>query len=187
MQRLLLSLFAILLAAPLVAVEIGDVVFKTSFDEPNVLDRWIGSRAVPISLTDGAIRVSLPAEGTVKHTAITQQLPPEQVRGTRLRISGRIKAENVAEPPQSYNGIKMMLILDAPSGKQWLQRDEVWGTFDWKEISFLAEVPPDTTNATLFLGIENTTGTAWFDDITITVIGKRPIRPTDTPATPVYK
>jgi len=187
MQRFLFSFAVLLLALPLGAAEVGGVVFKTSFDEPNVLDRWAGSHAAPIALVDGAIRVSLPEEGNTKHASITQKLPVEQLRGTRLRIAGRIKSDNVKEPPQSYNGIKMMLILDAPSGKQWLQRNAVWGTFDWKEAAFMAKVPEDITDATLLLGIENTTGTAWFDDITITVIGKKPVRPSEKPTVPVYK
>ena len=187
MQRLHFFIVAVLFALPLSAAEIGDVVFKTSFDEQNVHDRWTGSRAAPISLVDGVLRVSLPVEGNEKHASVTQQLPLDSLRGTRLRISGRIKAENVTEPPQVYNGIKMMLILDAPSGKQWLQQNGVWGTFDWKEVVFLAEVPPDTTGATLLLGIESTTGTAWFDDITITVIGKKPAKQANASAVPLYK
>jgi hypothetical protein len=177
MQRFFIFFFINMLALPLGAVEVGDVVFKTSFDEPNVLDRWTGSRTPSVALVDKTIRISLSADGNEKHASVTQKLPIEQLRGTRLRVAGRIKADNVKEPPQSYNGVKMMLILDTPGGKQWLQRDGIWGTFDWKEVVFTAEVPEDITEATLLLGIENTTGIAWFDDITITVIGKKPQKP----------
>ena len=187
MQRTALFFCATLFTLPLHAVDVSDVVFRTSFDEPNVLERWNGSRAAPILLVDGTIRVAIPVDGNAKHASVTQQLPHEPLRGVRLRISGRIKAENVAEPPHSYNGIKMMLILDSPSGKRWLQQDGVWGTFDWKEIVFIAEVPENVTEATLLLGIENTTGIVWFDDIIITVISKKPARPAIPPTGPVYK
>ena len=187
MQRLIIFLFVSLLTLPLGAVEVGDIVFKTSFDEPNVHNRWAGLQAEPVSLESGTLRISLPQDGNVKNLTVTQKLPVEQLRGTRLRVSGRIKAENIQEPPQSYNGIKMMLILDTPSGKHWLQKDNIWGTFDWKEIAFLANVPEDITEATLQLGIENTTGTVWFDDITITVLGKKPVRPKEKPTMPIYK
>jgi len=180
-------LSAFLLSLPLGAVEVGDVVFKTSFDEPDALGRWSGSRAESVSLGDGTLRVSLPAEGDAKHAAVTQKLAVEPLRGTRLRVSGRIKAENVVPPPQAYNGMKMMLILDTPGGKQWLQRNSVWGTFDWKEVTFTANVPEDATDATLQIGIENTTGTVWFDEIAITVIGKKRPRPAVRPSGPVYK
>ena len=176
-----------LFTLPLKAMEVGDAAFKTSFDEPNVLDRWTGSRSAPISLVDGALRISLPVNGNEKHASVTQGLPIDSLRGTRLRISGRIKAENVEKPPQSYNGIKMMLILDTPGGKQWLQKNEVWGTFGWKDVLFFATVPEDVSEATLLLGIEDTSGTVWFKDITITVMGKKPIRPKDKPTAPVYK
>jgi len=180
-------LFAFLFTLPLAAVEVGDVVFKTSFDEPNVRDRWTDSWNTSASLADSTLRIALPEEGDAKHASITQKLPVEHLRGTRLRITGRIKSDNVKEPPQSYNGIKMMLILDTPGGKHWLQRNNVWGTFDWKEVVFIATVPEDITEATLLLGIENTTGTAWFDDIAITIIGKKPTRPDERPAGTIYK
>ena len=187
MQRPSLFLFVSLLALPLGAVEADDTLFKTSFDEPNVLDRWTDAHSASVSLVEGAVRISLPVDGNEKHASITQQLPVEQLRGTRLWITGQIKGENVQEPPQPYNGIKMMLVLDAPGGKQWLQQDKIWGTFDWSEAAFYAAVPDDITEATLLLGIENTTGTAWFDDIAITVLGKQPARPAVKPTNPPYK
>jgi len=187
MQRLLIFLFIFLFTLPLGAAEVGDVVFKTSFDEPNVLDLWTGSRARPVSLADGAFCISLPVDGNAKNAAVTQKLSVESLRGTRLRISGRIKAEGVVQPPQSYNGVKMMLIVEAPDGKQWVQRNGIGGTFDWKEIVFTATVPEDATAATLHLGLESTTGTVWFDDIVITVQGKKRSKPTEKPSGPVYK
>ena len=187
MKRPIIFFIVCLLSLPLGAVEIGDTVFKISFDEPDVLDRWTGARGASVALSEGTLRIALPADGAAKHASVTQKLSVEQLRGTRLRITGRIKTENVQEPPHPYNGVKMMLILDAPGGKHWLQQNKIWGTFDWKEALFLANVPEDITDATLMLGIENTTGTAWFDDITITVIGKKPARPTEKPTTPAYK
>lgn len=186
MKRFCIFLFAFLLTLPLLAVDVGDTVFKTSFDEQNVLARWTVLWGPSPSLAEGALCVSLPVNGSQKDVAVVQSLSAGQLRGTRLRISGRIKAESVAEPPQPYNGIKMMLILDGPGGKQWLQQGGIWGTFDWKEIVFNVNVPEDITEATLHLGIESTTGTALFDDIAITVIGKKPPIPTEKPAF-VYK
>jgi len=182
------TLFFILVSAWAIAdIQVGDVVFRTSFDEPNALDRWNGTQAKPVSLVSGTMRITLSAESNDKFASVTQKLSVEPLLGTRLRIKGRIKAENVLPPPQPYNGVKMMLIVDAPSGKQWLQRDGLWGTFDWKEITFNATVPKDATDVTLMLGIENTTGTVWFDRLTITVIGKKPLKPAVKPQGDVYK
>ena len=187
MQRLCIFLFVFMLTLPLGAVEIGETVFQTSFDESNVFDRWTNSHAEQVALVEGALRVSLPTGGNEKNVAVTQKLSPEPLRGTRLRISGRIKSENVETPPQHYNGVKMMLILDGPGGTQWFQQDRLWGTFDWKDVVFTVAVPKDVTEVTLFLGIENTTGTVWFDDITIAVTGKRPTRPAEKPTVPPYR
>ncbi|MDR1964326.1 MAG: glycoside hydrolase family 5 protein, partial [Planctomycetaceae bacterium] len=92
---------------------------------------------------------------------------------TRLKITARVKADRVTAPPNSWNGIKVMLVLDTPEGKRWLQQNNLFGTFDWKRIRFDVVVPKNTTSATLVLGLENTTGRVFLDDIEMTVIGKR--------------
>ena len=187
MKRFCIFLFAFLFILPLWAVEVGDNAFKTSFDETNTLSRWESWPATSFSIVGGALRVSVPANDTVKYAAAQQKLPAEQLRGAQLQISGRVKAENVETPPQPYNGIKMMLILNGPGGTQWLQYNGIWGTFDWREVFFYANAPEDITEATLFLGLEDTTGTVFFDDIIITVVGKKTDIPTKKPTTPVYK
>jgi len=80
-----------------------------------------------------------------------------------------VKADDVAKPPSPWNGVKFMLQTVSPAGKQYPQRNEVLGTFDWMPIRFAAAVPRDATEAWLCLGLEATTGRAWFDDIKITV------------------
>ena len=115
-------------------------------------------------------------------------LPLEKLRGTRLRVSARIKAEDVAKPPQTYNGIKLMIHSKTPGGDQWQQQDNLYGTFDWKTVEYVALIGRDTTTAELILGIENTTGKAWIKNIVIRVAGAERIRP-DKPAkiSQVYK
>ena len=96
-----------------------------------------------------------------------------------------VKAENVAEPPNAWNGVKVMLHTVAPDGKHWAQQNGVFGTFDWKPVRFVTEVPSDATEAWLVLGLEQTTGRVWFDDIKITVIGARRSVPAEKPSGPV--
>lgn len=106
------------------------------------------------------------------------RLPVEKIAGTQVQVTAMVKAENVVKPPQVYNGIKCMIHTKSPSGDQWRQQDNLYGTFDWKPVSFDVFIEADTTVAELVLGIENTTGTASFKEVTITITGMERYRPT---------
>jgi len=113
--------------------------------------------------------VELPAAAGPGTRTVEMPLPIAKVRGARLDFRAVIKAEDVATPPQVYNGIKFMLVTEGPSGKQYPAHDHLWGTFGWTPEHFRAVVPADATKATLVLGLEATTGRAWFRDVSVTV------------------
>ena len=113
--------------------------------------------------------IEQPSSAGTGTRTIELPLPVAKLRGARLDFRALIKAENVATPPQVYNGIKFMLVTQGPSGKRYPARDHLWGTFDWTLEHFRAVVPADATRATLVLGLEATTGRAWFRDVSVTV------------------
>jgi aryl-phospho-beta-D-glucosidase BglC (GH1 family) len=154
-------------------VQVGDVVFRESFDSGQFPEGWSVSNPKFISVYENAVRVNLPTDGNDKSASASKSIAFEPLRGTKLKVTARIKAENIAAPPNHWNGIKVMLVLDTPDGKRWLQKNEKAGTFDWKTIRFDAVVPKETASAVLVLGLENTTGSVLIDDVEITVIGKR--------------
>jgi len=92
-----------------------------------------------------------------------------KLRGLHLVVSARVKAKDVVKPEHSYNGVKVMLVVKSPSGNRYDQLPDVYGTFDWRDINFKSEVPADATSVDLMLGVENTSGSADFDDIKVTV------------------
>ncbi|MDR1270668.1 MAG: glycoside hydrolase family 5 protein [Planctomycetaceae bacterium] len=169
-------------------VKIGDVVFRESFDADRLPEGWSVSNPKYVLPVENAVQVNLPTDGQDKNASASKQLSVEKLLGTRLKITAKVKANQVAAPPNSWNGIKVMLVLDAPDGKRWLQQNNLFGTFDWKTIRFDVAVPKNATSATLVLGLENTTGQVFIDEIEITVIGKRRPKPKESAETkPVYK
>jgi hypothetical protein len=114
------------------------------------------------------------------------ELPLEKLRGARLQCRAMVKAENVTPPPKPWNGIKFMLHLSGPAGQQWLQQNDVSGTFDWRRLLFNATVPADATNAELILGLEAVNGVAQFDDIKVSVLRGPRVRPAVPPKGPVF-
>ena len=166
-----------------------EVIFQTHFTGPNALQGWQDAdKAQLVTEAQGASSalIELPAAGGAGTRTISLALPVAKMRGARIDCRALIKAENVAVPPQVYNGVKFMLVLTGPSGTQYPAHDHLWGTFDWTPERFRATVPADATKATLVLGLEATTGRAWFRDITVTVNARPFAGGPVAPASQVY-
>ncbi len=85
-------------------------------------------------------------------------------------LRAMVRAENVSEPPKSWNGIKVMLILELADGsKQYPQIQMPAGTFDWRQVSQTIRLPKDIKVATLLVGLEEVSGRAWFDNLEVVV------------------
>ncbi len=152
----------------------GKVVFHADFDSSDALAPW-GSAPRGVSLGVGRsgtglmiTRSAAEGPGTV---VVSTSLPVDSLLGCQVRCEAQVRADAVAEPPKPWNGIKVMLHTDSPSeGKRWDQQQNVHGTFDWRTVRFTVWVPPDATLARLILGLEDTRGRVWFDEVKVTVL-----------------
>jgi len=171
---------------------VGDVVFRTDFEGLDALSAWEGAGQPGIRLqqrtpASKCLHVERPRTAGPGSHGVRVRLPLTKLRGTRVRVEALVKAEDVAEPPHPWNGVEVMLHTVAPSGHHWAQQSGVFGTFDFKPVRFVTGVPPDATEAWLILGLEQTTGRVWFDDVKISIIGARRSVPAEKPTGPVYK
>ncbi|MCR4413704.1 MAG: glycoside hydrolase family 5 protein [Thermoguttaceae bacterium] len=168
----------------------GDAVFEADFNGPDATKSWIPAAAARLATgwkdSPSLVVERASAEGPGARM-VRMALPLEKLRGTRVRVEAMAKADEVAKPPKPYNGLKCMLHTVSPGGPRWTQQNDVYGTFDWKPLRFTAEIPRDATEAWLMLGLEQTTGRAWFDDLRITVIGRQRSKPKQAPSGPVAK
>lgn len=101
-------------------------------------------------------------------TYIIQELDPEQVRGRRLRVEARLKAEAIALGTFSYSQAKITLVWNEGQGDRSVEVDFL-GTFDWKTVSTSWVVSKDCVKATLYVGMHTTTGTLWVDDVHVAI------------------
>jgi hypothetical protein len=110
-------------------------------------------------------------------------------RGCQLLFECMARAENVSKPAATHLGIKYMLhYKSAAMGPFWKNEDNVFGTFDWRKLQFSASIAPDATTGEINLGLQESSGTVWFDSIKITVLRgviTRPKPPSNPP--PVFK
>jgi len=88
-------------------------------------------------------------------------------RGMKLALRCRAKAEKVTKPAQPYLGVKFMLRFKTGGTDIWLNQNDLYGTFGWKEISFQAGIPDDASGGQLYLGLQGSSGAAWFAAITV--------------------
>jgi hypothetical protein len=158
------------------AQEIGEVVYQSGFEEEP--GEW--SEAAFAEWVDEGLKVSVPEGDAAGGHMVRMPLDLERYRGCRLRFECRAKAEGVTEPPQPYLGAKFMLHYESEStGPYWQNQNNVFGTFDWKTLSFVASIAEDATDGEINLGLQESSGTVWFDDVRVTVYkGPRPKRPT---------
>ena len=173
-----LAMLALVLVSPATGPEPvrGAVVFRADFEGSDALRGWETgggrhARLVPGRRASQALLIECPAGEDTTTQTVRTALPLDKLRGTRIRVEALVRAEDVARPPRPWNGVKCMLHTAAPAGPRWSQQDGVFGTFDWKPLRFVTEVPPDATEAWLVLGLEQTTGRVWFDNVKVTVVG----------------
>jgi lysophospholipase L1-like esterase len=89
--------------------------------------------------------------------------------GREVTIHTRVKADSVSEPPNVWNGIKLTLRLrNAEGALDYPDYRFPAGTFDWKDVSWKLRIPDNIVGMDLMIGLENVSGTVWYDGIQIT-------------------
>lgn len=163
-------------------VKRGDVVFHTAFDTLEERKAW--SEAPFAEWVDGpqggkALRVTVAENDPKGSWMIRMPLDLTRYRGCKLLFECRARAENVTQPPQTYNGVKFMLHYQSEaSGPHWQNQNGVFGTFDWKTLGFTSSIAEDAAGGEINLGLQACSGTVTFDDIRVVVASvPRPPRP----------
>ncbi len=135
-----------------------DAVTPPSTDTGRLVTGFEASQSLQIEcLEPGSSRRQFPIDPTLFDERIAT-------------LEAVVKAEQVSEPPQPWNGIKVMLILEnASGGKTYPQIPIPVGSFDWKAVRTRIRLPRDIAKATLVLGLEQVRGRVWFDNLRITM------------------
>ena len=90
-----------------------------------------------------------------------------------LTLEGLVRAQDISRPPNPWNGVKVMLLLETEAGgRQYPQIPLPSGAFDWKRVRHTIRIPRSIAKAWLVVGLEEVSGTAWFDELHITA-GRR--------------
>ena len=180
---LLASLSAALCsAAAIAAPAVGETVFETGFEAAEGRAAW---RSAAFATWDAgfesehALRVAVPAEEAKGGHMVSMPLDVARYRGCKLRFTCKAKADGATKPPASWLGVKYMFHVKSKSfGPSWTNEGDVFGTFDWRTLEFVVVIPPDAEDGVLSLGLQDSAGTVWFDDLRVRVLKPpRPPRP----------
>lgn len=166
----LVSFVAAFMTAALAVYCDPTTVFSADFDQPDALRDWSGSGGTLVEHGAGsALLIERAPDSPVTSVNRQHALPAEQIAGRLITLSASVRAEGVSERPRSWNGVKVMLILELPAGRQYPQLALDVGSYDWRTVTRTLRVPKAVVGATLLLGLEQVSGRAWFDDVTVTV------------------
>ncbi len=123
-----------------------------------------------------AVRAAIEAEGKTKlgpagpnFATLEGTIPIAIAAGKRIRFTGYIKTENVAD-----DSARLWLRVDGPGSKMLafdnMQNRGAKGTSDWKEYSIELPVAAEATGINFGMMFHGS-GTAWFDDLRIELNG----------------
>jgi endoglucanase len=149
----------------------GLVVLENRFEQADPLQGWQGSGRLEAGYqSEHSLAIERRQGDPARAALMRRPVPVEALRGCMVRATARIRAENVTAKPNTWNGIKFMLALESRDGRSWPQAEIGVGSFDWKRVAFTTRIPASATQASLYLGLEEVEGKAWFDDLQIVVV-----------------
>ena len=142
-------------------------VSRATFDGPEALAAWQGDAGRLVDSARGTSCLMIESAKAGGRATRTLSLPADKLAGSLVTVRADVKAEKVSVPPKSWNGIKVMLVLETEHGRQYPQLPLGTGTFDWMTVTRVMRIPRAVRKATLVVGLELVSGSAWFDNIEI--------------------
>lgn len=152
------------------------IVFSDDFTDDSNLPIWGyyttggGSRSIVTETGSRRLLLQNNIGGIDKVTIAYQEINLVPLRGSIITISGDVQAEGVSEPVNSYNGLKFQLEITKTNGsKSYPEIGLSRPIFSWLRKGMTVYIPTDATVGRLNLGLAESTGKVWFDNIQIKV------------------
>lgn len=145
------------------------IIYQCDFKPGHVKGWLIPSFAATVK--DGnryAMKISTTKTKLNQQHLASYKLDLKPYRGKKLLFICQSKAKNVSKPNARYNGVKFMFHYTTTAGKNsWNHPVNLYGTYKWQKISFSATIPHNVDSGTIYVGLQDSTGTAWFSDLKV--------------------
>ncbi len=139
------------------------VEFRCGFDKPESTPAGPG-RIVTGFQSTPSLQIVLAEPGTATRSF---PIPADALTDPYITLRAVVRADAVSTPPNPWNGIKVMLVLQTADGPQYPQIPIPVGSFDWRPFVHSFRRPDSLRSATLVVGLESVKGTVAFDDLQV--------------------
>ena len=147
----------------------GGVVFGMDFETALEREKWSEAATARWVNAEGkgtCLHVDVPTDQADGMNMVKLPLDLKGLQNCKILFECAAKAEDVTKPPHSYNGIKYMFhCVSASRGSSWHNENNLFGSFYWKRLACSLSVPDDVQQALIFLGLQESIGKVWFDDL----------------------
>ena len=175
MKKINLLLAALVCGCTAFAGDLYDDLANT----PEQLKKWQGNlkvaKLLPNGGPEGKYAVEINCDKNTQYGIIRFNLPVNKVKGKKIEISAKVKAENVATVKKvNFVGVKFMLFVQTADGKRFYPEGASviksrTGSYDWKEIETKFAIPANATIARVELGLQEASGKVLFSDIDVEI------------------
>ena len=141
-------------------------LFEEDFEKPGIWKKNIRGEGAAELVNGGETGKCLKVTSKGALVYYSLQLDPKVVRGKRLIIRARVKLENVVQGKKDYSTAKLHVGITVNKKTQHRAQRFV-GTREWHDQVLVAPIPEDVEKAVLDLGIQNGSGTVWFDSLIV--------------------
>ena len=151
-----------------------DAVYQDGFDDaasrarfqPSPHARWVEAEGRGFVLQ---VENPAPPPGRKPGTvAVTAPFDLRPYAGKRIIWQADIRQEGVTVPPDAWNGVKCMLCFSTPmTGNHWCNVACPTGSGDWTPRSTVIDVPEDVGDVRLNIGLQDSAGTVWVDNLKV--------------------
>lgn len=150
-----------------VCIQAEPAVFSENFNVTSTLSqRWAGTIQTDTHSGAGMALKVYNAAATLN--TVSASLPMVSVAGRRLLVTAQVKGSAVSAKTGTTSGVVLRVTYtNADSSVSSSQAVIPVGTFDWMRTSLVVTLPVDVVSASLSLGLDSVSGTAWFDNVKI--------------------
>lgn len=144
--------------------------FYAAEDIDSALSGWTGYVSQFSLVAGSGIQVCQTSNSSSVYASLSLSSSAWTPGPTTLTVRSMVSADGVSQPPNSWNGIKVMAVIlyVGETTPEYTNPPNQYGTWDWKNESMSFQFPEEgVTSVTIILGLELVSGCATFHDLEI--------------------
>jgi len=123
---------------------------------------------VPTIVQDEGHNVAKITSPGLEGAGSSAPLSATQFGGREVTIRTRVRADSVSAKPKAWNGVKLTLrIRNSAGDTDYPQYNLPVGTYPWTDVNWTVRVPDNAADMGIGIGLEDVSGTVWYDAIHI--------------------